>query len=83
MSIEENKAVVTRFWQDFSAGNYDAVLATLSEDATWWVAGTTALSGTYTKPEFAELLGNVTSMAPDGIKVTPKTTDGRGGSGFG
>lgn len=78
MSLEENKAVVTRFWENFSDGKYEDALAMLSDDATWWVGGTTALSGTYTKPEFAKLLEQVTPMAPDGIRVTPKQLTAEG-----
>lgn len=72
MTIEANKALVTKFWQAFSAGKYDEVLGMLSDDATWWVAGKTALSGTYPKAEFAKLLGQITPMAPKGLRVTPK-----------
>jgi uncharacterized protein len=72
MGITENKALVTRFWETFSAGNYAAAVAMLTDDATWWVAGTTALSGTYSKNEFAALLGQVTGMLPNGVSVTPK-----------
>ena len=72
MSTADNKALVTKFWEAFSASKFDDALAMLSDDATWWVAGTTALSGKYTKPEFAALLGNVTGSAPQGILVTPK-----------
>lgn len=71
MSIEDNKALVTNFWQVFSAGKFDQVLAMLADDATWWVAGTTALSATYNKTEFAALLGQVTPMAPKGLSVKP------------
>lgn len=72
MGTAENKALVTRFWETFSAGRYDDAVAMLSDDATWWVAGNTDLSGTYSKSEFAALLGQVTGSAPDGIRVTPK-----------
>lgn len=34
MSTEANKALVTRFWQSFSAGRYQEVFDLLSEDAT-------------------------------------------------
>ncbi len=78
MSIESNKALVTRFWQAFSDGNYDTVLAMLNDDATWWVGGTTALSGTYSKPEFAKLVGRISSMAPNGLHVTPKQLTAEG-----
>ncbi len=78
MTVEENKALVTRFWHAFSSGRYDEVLGMLSDDATWWVAGKTALSGTYSKLEFEKLLGQITPMAPKGLRVTPKllTADG-------
>lgn len=72
MSLADNKQLVTDFWAAFSAGNYDGALAMLSDDATWWVAGSTALSGTYNKTEFADLLGQVTPLAPQGLSVTPK-----------
>ena len=78
MSIDTNKTLVTQFWQAFSDGRYADAVAMLSEDATWWVAGTTALSGTYTKAEFAALLGNVTGMAPKGLRVTPKVLTAEG-----
>ncbi len=72
MSTADNKALVTKFWDAFSTSKFDTALGMLSDDATWWVAGTTALSGKYTKPEFEVLLGNVAGNAPQGIKVTPK-----------
>ena len=72
MSIEANKALVGKFWKAFSDGKTAEVLAMLAEDATWWVAGTTMLSKTYTKPQFADLLGGITPMAPKGLSVTPK-----------
>ncbi|MGE0483942.1 MAG: nuclear transport factor 2 family protein [Gammaproteobacteria bacterium] len=71
MGIAENKALVTRFWEAFSAGRISEVLDMLADDATWWVGGSTALSGTYSKPQFAELLGQVTGMMPEGVRVTP------------
>ena len=78
MSTESNKALVTRFWSAFSASRYDEALGMLTDDATWWVAGTTALSGTYPKPKFAELLGQVAPMAPKGLHVTPKVLTAEG-----
>lgn len=71
MTIEDNKALVKRFWAAFSASRFDEALAMLSEDATWWVAGKTVVSGTYTKPKFAELVGGIASQAPEGLTVTP------------
>lgn len=71
MSIEDNKALVTRFWQAFSASKFDDVLAMLADDATWWVAGKTKLSATYTKAQFAELVKGIAEQADGGLSVTP------------
>lgn len=78
MGITENKALVTGFWERFSAGDYAAALDLLTDDASWWVAGSTDLSGTYSKAEFATLLGQVTGMLPKGITVTPKLLTAEG-----
>jgi ketosteroid isomerase-like protein len=71
MNTESNKNIALKFWENFSAGNYPAALDMLSADATWWVAGSTSLSGTYSKTEFTALLEQVTPLAPDGLTVTP------------
>ena len=42
------------------------------------MAGTTLLSGTYTKPQFIALLGNVGGSAPKGITVTPTVLTAEG-----
>ena len=80
MSIEDNKALVTRFWAAFSASRFDEALAMLSEDATWWVAGKTVVSGTYPKPKFAELVGGIASQAPEGLSVKPTHLTAEGDS---
>ena len=71
MGVEENKQLVKKFFENFSAGKVEDVLATLDDSATWWVAGNFPLSGTKTKQEFAELAGQIGTMAPNGILVTP------------
>lgn len=78
MSLESNKQLVTDFWTTFSAGDFTRALSMMAEDATWWVAGNFELSGTYTKAQFKELLGNVTSALPQGIKITPKMLTAEG-----
>ena len=39
MGIEENKAIVQKFWEAFSASRYDEVIDMLADDATWLVQG--------------------------------------------
>ncbi len=69
---DTNKKIVQHFWEAFSASRFDEALALLSEDATWWVAGTTNISGTYTKTQFADLVAGVSEGTEGGIQVTPK-----------
>ena len=56
----------------FSAGNFDAALDLMTDDATWWVAGKFELSGTKTKAEFGELVKGIGAAMPNGLKITPK-----------
>ena len=69
--LEANKALVRKFWQAFSESRFDDALALMAEDATWWVAGSTDISGTYSKAEFANLVAGVSENAESGIQVTP------------
>jgi uncharacterized protein len=72
MSIEDNKRLILGFFENLSAGNGDAVMGALADNATWWVAGNFALSGTKTKAEFAALVGGLGSKIDGGMRVTPK-----------
>ena len=69
--LEDNKALVCQFWEAFSDSRFEDALALLSDDATWWVAGTTNISGTYTKGEFGDLVNGVAEGAVNGIQVKP------------
>lgn len=73
MSTDANKKLVAEFWEAFSSSHFDKALSMLADDATWWVAGSFELSGTYTKAQFAELVKGVSTALPQGIKVMPKT----------
>jgi ketosteroid isomerase-like protein len=72
MSAEENKKVVEKMMAAFTAGRMDEVLGSLSDSATWWVAGTFPLSGTKTKKEFAELVGGIADSVEGSIRLSPK-----------
>ena len=76
--IEANKKTVTDFLETFSKGDVDGVTAMLDDSATWWVAGTMCLSGTYPKKEFLELLGGVATGCKGPIKLTPNTLTAEG-----
>ena len=69
--LEKNKAVVRQFWEAFSESRLDDALNLLSDDASWWVAGSTDISGTYTKEGFRELASGAADGTVNGIQVTP------------
>lgn len=72
MSVEDNKRLILGFFENLSAGKGEAVMGALADNATWWVQGNFALSGTKTKAEFATLVGGLGSKIDGGMRVTPK-----------
>jgi ketosteroid isomerase-like protein len=78
MSVEENKKIVLGFIENLSAGNANAVFGAMADSATWWVAGNFALSGTKTKAQFAELIGQLGPKIDGGLRVTPKGVTAEG-----
>lgn len=70
-SIEDNKALIRRFMAAFSAGDIAGVLGMLDDEATWWVAGSMPISGTYTKEAFAKLLGGISEALTGPVVLTP------------
>lgn len=76
---EQNKQTVKHFMEVFSSGNVEATMALMSDAATWWVAGSMPISGTYTKPQFRELLSGVADACKGGaIKLMPKAFTAEG-----
>jgi ketosteroid isomerase-like protein len=71
MSLEDNKALVKKFWVAFSESRLDDALAMLADDATWWIGGELAISGKYAKPDFVKLVSGIVPEFPKGIQVTP------------
>jgi ketosteroid isomerase-like protein len=71
MSVEANKKIVAKFFEDLSSGNAAGVLAALADSAMWWVAGNFPLSGTKTKAQFAELMGSLGQKIEGSLRVTP------------
>jgi ketosteroid isomerase-like protein len=75
MSAEANKQVVLSFFENFSAGKFDAALALMADTAIWWVAGNPdkfVQAGTKTKAQFAELVQGIGTAMPKGLRVIPK-----------
>ncbi|TVT24148.1 nuclear transport factor 2 family protein [Amycolatopsis acidiphila] len=55
----------------FEAGDADAVLARLTDDATWWVAGDLPISGDHDKAGISQMVTGIAAMAAGPIKFTP------------
>ncbi len=58
MSIESNKQLAAQFFERFSANDIRGALDTMSEDATWWIAGKKdqlPAAGLYGKEKIARL----------------------------
>jgi ketosteroid isomerase-like protein len=77
---DANKAVVTEFMEVFSRGDVDAILAFLTDDATWWVAGTIeGISGEKDKAAFGEMLAGLSTLSTTGaIALTPRALTAEG-----
>ena len=78
MSSDDNKKIVLGFFENLNAGNAGAALDALSDSATWWIQGNFPLSGTRTKAQFIELLGQL-SASIDGaltLRVRGVTAEG-------
>ncbi len=76
---EQNKQTVKHFMEVFSSGNVEATLALMADTATWWVAGTMPISGTYDKAAFGKLLSGVAEACKGGaIKLVPKAFTAEG-----
>jgi ketosteroid isomerase-like protein len=78
MSTEDSKRIVLGFFENLNAGNAAAALDALADSATWWIQGNFPLSGTRTKAQFVELLGQL-GAAIDGalsLRVKGVTAEG-------
>lgn len=71
---DDNKQLVTRFMQDFGKGDVATILGYLTDDATWWVAGSIeGVSGSKSKQDFGAMLSGLSGLCEGGaISLTPK-----------
>ncbi|HEU4387081.1 MAG TPA: nuclear transport factor 2 family protein [Blastocatellia bacterium] len=75
MSTENNKRVVSEFLDRFTASDIPGALHTMTEDATWWIAGKPeqlSAAGLYSKQKIARLFHNMVGQLKGGLKMTVK-----------
>jgi ketosteroid isomerase-like protein len=72
MSIEENVAIARRFYDSFTAGDLEGVMATLAEDAQFRVPGKPdemSSAGWYDKAKIGKLFEFMTSRLKGSLKM--------------
>ncbi len=74
----KNKALVTEFFEQFSAGDVDNAFAMVSDDVRWWVPEHLPFSGTKNKAEYLQIAGSIKQGFPDGLQLTVMSMIGEG-----
>lgn len=77
-SAQANKQIVAKFLEVFSSGAVDETMAMMTDDATWWVAGTLPISGTHPKPQFEKLLRGISEACTGPIRLAPRAWTAEG-----
>lgn len=80
-SVEDNKNLATEFLARFTANDIAGALATMSDDATWWIAGKRdelPAAGTHSKEQIAKLFHNMAGQLKAGLKMTVRSMIGEG-----
>ena len=78
MSTEDSKRIVLGFFENLNAGNAAAALDALGDSATWWIQGNFPLSGTKTKAQFVELLGQLGAQIDGALSLRVKGVTAEG-----
>lgn len=69
---EANRQTVLKFLEVFSSGDVTATLDLMDDSGTWWVNGTTDLSGEKSKEDFRAMLSSVAANCKGPITLTPR-----------
>lgn len=75
MNTEDNKRLVAEFFARFSADDIAGALDTMTDDATWWIAGKPEqlpAAGVHRKEQMARLFQNMSGRLSNGLKLTVK-----------
>jgi ketosteroid isomerase-like protein len=76
MSIQENKAIATRFCELLSSSDLQGVLELMADDVNYWILGRPEVirsSGPHTKAQMARIFSIMWEAFVDGMKFTPKS----------
>lgn len=73
LATERNRAIAQRFFERFSAGDIDGVLALMTDDATWRIPGKkelTPTAGVYSKERIGRLFRRMLDNLSTGLRMT-------------
>lgn len=72
-NLDINKAIALEFYKRFSESDIEGVMATMTDDATFWIAGkaqANAPTGTLTKPQIKTVFLAMLGRLKNGLKMT-------------
>jgi len=75
MTLEANKQVAREFFARFTANDIAGALDTMSDDATWWIAGKPGQAqrcGLHSKTQIARLFHYMVGQMENGLAMTVK-----------
>jgi len=75
MTIEDNKRLASEFFARFSANDIAGALDTMTDDATWWIAGKPEqlpAAGVHSKDQIARVFHDMSRQFKDGLKLKVK-----------
>jgi ketosteroid isomerase-like protein len=81
MRTEENNAVALSFFERFTASDIGGALATMTDDATWWIPGKKERSpsaGLYPKDKIGRLFHRMLNALESGLNMTVVSCIGEG-----
>jgi uncharacterized protein len=81
LTTDHNKAVAYEFFARFTASDIEGALATMTDDATWWIPGKPDRSpsaGLYQKDRIDRLFHAMVKQLKNGLTMTPKSAIAEG-----
>jgi len=73
---EDNKKLVSQFFDCFNFNDVEGALSKMTDDATWWIAGKPGAlpaAGEHSKEQIARVFYNMVGALKNGLKMTVKS----------
>ena len=78
MSIQENKRLAERLLEILSAGDVAAMLDAYTHDFRYWTAGSTPISGSFTREQVEANAGAIFQAFPEGLRFSVQAMTAEG-----